>query len=237
MAAAVGVSIVSHDVTAQVTGTVTKAKKVTIKAENLDNFETLATGAAVSKKTSIALGTAIVVNNSKTLVSLTGNLGDANNKVGDVTVKADTKHNMSGSYITKLGAEAIAGAGNGSEEEGAAVAGAVAVITSNAATTAEIGNGTVIYSDGNVKVEATEQSKLAARAWGATLTSAKFDEQNKSGGQTSGSSAGKSGAGVGAAFSVIYANNKTKACVGDGAADLRKQPYSQYRKTGCKCKL
>lgn len=217
VAAAVGVSIVSHDVTAQVTGTVTKAKKVTIKAENLDNFETLATGAAVSKKTSIALGTAIVVNNSKTLVSLTGNLGDANNKVGDVTVKADTKHNMSGNYITKLGAEAIAGAGNGSEEGGAAVAGAVAVITSNAATTAEIGNGTVIYSDGNVKVEATEQSKLAARAWGATLTSAKFDEQNKSGGQTSGSSAGKSSAGVGAAFSVIYANNKTKACVGDGA--------------------
>lgn len=46
----------------------------------------------------------------------------------------------------------------------------------------------------NVKVEATEQSKLAARAWGATLTSAKFDEQNKSGGQTSGSSARKSGA-------------------------------------------
>lgn len=217
VAAAVGVSIVSHDVTAQVTGNVTKAKNVTIKAENLDNFETLATGAAVSKKTSIALGTAIVVNNSKTLASLTGNLGDANNKVGDVTVKADTKHNMSGNYITKLGAEAIAGAGNGSEEGGAAVAGAVAVITSNAATTAEIGNGTVIYSDGNVKVEATEQSKLAARAWGATLTSAKFDEQNKSGGQTSGSSTGKSGAGVGAAFSVIYANNKTKACVGDGA--------------------
>lgn len=217
VAAAVGVSIVSHDVTAQVTGNVTKAKNVTIKAENLDNFETLATGAAVSKKTSIALGTAIVVNNSKTLASLTGNLGDANNKVGDVTVKADTKHNMSGNYITKLGAEAIAGAGNGSEEGGAAAAGAVAVITSNAATTAEIGNGTVIYSDGNVKVEATEQSKLAARAWGATLTSAKFDEQNKSGGQTSGSSAGKSGAGVGAAFSVIYANNKTKACVGDGA--------------------
>lgn len=217
VAAAVGVSIVSHDVTAQVTGTVTKAKNVTIKAENLDNFETLATGAAVSKKTSIALGTAIVVNNSKTLASLTGNLGDVNNKVGDVTVKADTKHNMSGDYITKLGAEAIAGAGNGSEEGGAAVAGAVAVITSNAATTAEIGNGTVIYSDGNVKVEATEQSKLAARAWGATLTSAKFDEQNKSGGQTSGSSARKSGAGVGAAFSVIYANNKTKACVGDGA--------------------
>lgn len=217
VAAAIGVSIVSHDVTAKVTGTVTKAKNVTIKAENLDNFETLATGAAVSKKTSIALGTAIVVNNSKTLASLTGNLGDANNKVGDVTVKADTKHNMSGNYITKLGAEAIAGAGNGSEEGGAAAAGAVAVITSNAATTAEIGNGTVIYSDGNVKVEATEQSKLAARAWGATLTSAKFDEQNKSGGQTSGSSAGKSGAGVGAAFSVIYANNKTKACVGDGA--------------------
>ena len=217
VAAAVGVSIVSHDVTAQVAGTVTKAKKVTIKAENLDNFETLATGAAVSKKTSIALGTAIVVNNSKTLASLTGNLGDANNKVGDVTVKADTKHNMSDGYITKLGAEAIAGAGNGSEEGGAAVAGAVAVITSNAATTAEIGNGTVIYSDGNVKVEAAEQSKLAARAWGATLTNAKFDEQNKSGGQTSGSSAGKSGAGVGAAFSVIYANNKTKACVGDGA--------------------
>ena len=61
MAAAVGVSIVSHDVTAQVTGTVTKAKNVTIKAENLDDFERQQPARAVSKKTSIALGTAIVV--------------------------------------------------------------------------------------------------------------------------------------------------------------------------------
>lgn len=219
VAAAVGVSIVSHDVTAQVTGNVTKVKKVTIKAENLDNFETLATGAAVSKKTSIALGTAIVVNNSKILASLTGNLGTDGDRAGDVTIEASAKHNMDNDYITKLGAEAIAGAGNGSEDNGAAVAGAVAVITSKTVTTAEIGPNVVIYSNGDIQVEATEQSKLAARAWGATLTSTKFNEQNQAGGQTSasGSAGGKKGAGVGAAFAVIYANNKTKAQVGDGA--------------------
>lgn len=219
VAAAVGVSIVSHDVTAQVTGNVTKVKKVTIKAENLDNFETLATGAAVSKKTSIALGTAIVVNNSKTLASLTGNLGTDGDRAGDVTIEASAKHNMDNDYITKLGAEAIAGAGNGSEDNGAAVAGAVAVITSKTVTTAEIGPNVVIYSNGDIQVEATEQSKLAARAWGATLTSTKFNEQNQAGGQTSasGSAGGKKGAGVGAAFAVIYANNKTKAQVGDEA--------------------
>lgn len=219
VAAAVGVSTVSHDVTALVTGNVTKVKKVTIKAENLDNFETLATGAAVSKKTSIALGTAIVVNNSKTLASLTGNLGTDGDRAGDVTIEASAKHNMDNDYITKLGAEAIAGAGNGSEDNGAAVAGAVAVITSKTVTTAEIGPNVVIYSNGDIQVEATEQSKLAARAWGATLTSTKFNEQNQAGGQTSasGSAGGKKGAGVGAAFAVIYANNKTKAQVGDGA--------------------
>lgn len=83
VAAAVGVSIVSHDVTAEMTGTITKAKTVTIKAENLDNFEMLATGAAVSKKTSIALGVAVIVNNSKTRGALMGNLGTAGSRVGE----------------------------------------------------------------------------------------------------------------------------------------------------------
>ena len=228
VAAAAGVSIVSHDVTAEMTGTITKAKTVTIKAENLDNFEMLATGAAVSKKTSIALGVAVIVNNSKTRGALMGNLGTAGSRVGDVTIQAVTKTNMDDNFRTKLGAEAIAGAGNGSEDGGAAVAGAVAVISSSAETTAEIGRNITVYSDGEVTVEAIEQSRLAARAWGATLTSSTFDEQNNGGngsgsssgnGSSSGSSgAGKgSGAGVGASFAIIYAKNKTKAQVGDNA--------------------
>ena len=234
VAAAAGVSIVSHDVTAEMTGTITKTKTVTIKAENLDNFEMLATGAAVSKKTSIALGVAVIVNNSKTRGALMGNLGTAGSRVGDITIQAVTKTNMDDNFRTKLGAEAIAGAGNGSEDGGAAVAGAVAVISSNAETTAEIGPNVTVYSDGEVTVEAIEQSRLAARAWGATLTSSTFDEQNNGGngsgsssssgsssgnGSSSGSSgAGKgSGAGVGASFAIIYAKNKTKAQVGDNA--------------------
>ena len=223
MAAAAGVSIVSHDVTAEMTGTITKAKTVTIKAENLDNFEMLATGAAVSKKTSIALGVAVIVNNSKTRGALMGNLGTAGSRAGDVTIQALTKTNMDDNFRTKLGAEAIAGAGNGSEDGGAAVAGAVAVISSSAETTAEIGRNITIYSDGEVTVEAIEQSRLAARAWGATLTSSTFDEQNNGGNgsgssSSSGSSSGKgSGAGVGASFAIIYAKNKTKAQVGDNA--------------------
>ena len=228
VAAAAGVSIVSHDVTAEMTGTITKAKTVTIKAENLDNFEMLATGAAVSKKTSIALGVAVIVNNSKTRGALMGNLGTAGSRVGDVTIQALTKTNMDDNFRTKLGTEAIAGAGNGSEDGGAAVAGAVAVISSSAETMAEIGRNITVYSDGEVTVEAIEQSRLAARAWGATLTSSTFDEQNNGGngsgsssgnGSNSGSSgAGKgSGAGVGASFAIIYAKNKTKAQVGDNA--------------------
>lgn len=93
---------------------------------------------------------------------------------------------------------------------------------------AEIGRNITVYSDGEVTVEAIEQSRLAARAWGATLTSSTFDEQNNGGngsgsssgnGSNSGSSgAGKgSGAGVGASFAIIYAKNKTKAQVGDNA--------------------
>lgn len=72
----------SHKVSAEVTGQVTKANNVTIKAENLDNFETLATGAAVSKKTSIALGVAVVVNNSKTYAAVMKNLGTNDTRVG-----------------------------------------------------------------------------------------------------------------------------------------------------------
>ena len=234
VAAAAGVSIVSHDVTAEMTGTITKAKTVTIKAENLDNFEMLATGAAVSKKTSIALGVAVIVNNSKTRGALMGNLGTAGSRVGDVTIQALTKTNMDDNFRTKLGTEAIAGAGNGSEDGGVAVAGAVAVISSSAETMAEIGRNITVYSDGEVTVEAIEQSRIAARAWGATLTSSTFDEQNNGengsgSSSSSGSSSGKgsssgssgagkgSGAGVGASFAIIYAKNKTKAQVGDNA--------------------
>ena len=230
VAAAVGTSIVSHKVSAEVTGQVTKAKNVTIKAENLDNFETLATGAAVSKKTSIALGVAVVVNNSKTYAAVMKNLGTSTEKVGDVTIQAVTKHNTDQEYLTKLGAQAIAGAANGSEKGGAAVAGAVALIVSNAQTNALIGPKAEIYANGDVTVEATEQSKLAARAWGATLTSSKFNEQNNAAGtgagQTAGTTAGgaasgtagsSSGAGVGAAIAMIYAYDQTKAEIGDSA--------------------
>ena len=141
-----------------------------------------------------------------------------------------TKHNTDQEYLTKLGAQAIAGAANGSEKGGAAVAGAVALIVSNAQTNAKVGQNVQIYADGDVTVEATEQSKLAARAWGATLTSSKFDEQNNAtgtgAGQTAGTTAGgaasgtagsSSGAGVGAAFAMIYAYDQTKAEIGDSA--------------------
>ena len=77
----------------------------------------LATGAAVSKKTSIALGVAVIVNNNKTRGALMGNLGTAGSRVGDITIQAVTKTNMDDNFRTKLGAEAIAGAGNGSAAE------------------------------------------------------------------------------------------------------------------------
>ena len=123
----------------------------------------LATGAAVSKKTSIALGVAVIVNNNKTRGALMGNLGTAGSRVGDITIQAVTKTNMDDNFRTKLGAEAIAGAGNGSEDGGAAVAGAVAVISSNAETTAEIGPNVTVQEMEAVP-EAAAQEREAAQA-------------------------------------------------------------------------
>ncbi len=252
VAAAAGVSIVSHDVTAEMTGTITKAKTVTIKAENLDNFEMLATGAAVSKKTSIALGVAVIVNNSKTRGALMGNLGTAGSRVGDVTIQALTKTNMDDNFRTKLGTEAIAGAGNGSEDGGAAVAGAVAVISSSAETMAEIGRNATVYSDGEVTVEAIEQSRLAARAWGATLTSSTFDEQNNGeNGSGSSSSSGSSSEGTFRKQRRRKRKRRRRRCIlchhlckeqdkspgGRQCQNLCKVPGGQRREKGSQCNL
>lgn len=93
VAAAVGVSIVSHDVTAE-RPELSRRQRPYHQGENLDNFEMLATGAAVSKKDFHSpLGVAVIVNNSKTRGALMGNLGTAGSRVGDVTIQALTKTN------------------------------------------------------------------------------------------------------------------------------------------------
>ena len=229
VAAAVGVNVSEHVTEAKANGTIqfknNGSSTVTVKATNNNNFKALGTGAAVTSDTAVALGVAVVVNTSKALAELTGIIGSENAKAGNVLVQADTNLNLSDDFKDDIAAQAIAGAGKGSESGGAAVAGAVAVFVNDAENKASIGNNSKLYANGSVKVLANEKSKLAIRAWGASISNSLFNEQNSNedgtGKAVGGSSAGNAnqpdskGSGVGAAFAVLYANSKTEASVGN----------------------
>ena len=224
VAAAVGANISNHMTEALVNGILTMKKggSVTVKATNNNNFRALGTGAAVSDGTAIALGVAVAVNGSKAIAEIRSNIGSETSKAGNILVQADTNINLSGGFEDDIAAQAIAGAGKGSESGGAAVAGAVAIIVNNAETTARIAENTAIYSTGSVKVLANEKIKLALRAWGASLSNSLFAEQNPDASAVVGGSAttpvtpDEKGTGIGAAFAVLYSNSQTTASIGNG---------------------
>ena len=127
VAAAVGANIVSYKVNAGINGNLTNAGNVDVSASNTNNFQTLGTGASVSKKTAIAAGVAVIVNNSEAIATINGQIGNGaeNTYVGNVTVGSVTENNIGDGFKNQIAAEAIAGAAKGKEEGGTAVAGAI----------------------------------------------------------------------------------------------------------------
>ena len=196
VAAAVGVNVTLHSTLAHTSGVINAGGSITISATSTSDFETLGTGAAVTDGNSIAVGVAV----SNIYNETTASLGSVNSSGGSITIRATSSQNMSDEYRSKLGAQGIAGAVSGTDGK-IGVAGALALINSNAKTSAYIAPNAVITNAGAISISAQETSKLAARAWAAAATIN-----------------GQSVAGVGATFVVIYSNNEIKAYVGSGAS-------------------
>ena len=209
VAAAVAISIIEHDVIASVSGKIKKAASIAVTAENENNFITNASGSAVNNGNAISVAVAVAVNNSKTHAVL----GSVENTEGNITVKANTIHNLSEGYKDKISVVAIAGSKAGQDGLFGA-AGALSVLVSNAETRAYIPGNSSISTSGNLTIEAREKSKLAIRSWGGTFIKGTSGNQ----GQNGGSGSSEITVGVGAAFAILYANNQIVAYIGDGSA-------------------
>jgi hypothetical protein len=112
IAAAVGVNVTTHNTFAStVGGAVTVGGDINVNATSTSDFEVLGTGAAVGDGNSIGVGVAVSVIHNDTSASQ----GSANAGGHNITVKAVATQNMSDEFRSKLGAQAIAGAGTGKD--------------------------------------------------------------------------------------------------------------------------
>ncbi|MCR3920962.1 MAG: hypothetical protein NUK65_00375 [Firmicutes bacterium] len=207
IAAAIAVSIIEHHVTAIVSGKIINASTILISADNENNFLTYATGVAVNNGNALAVAVAVAINNSKNYAVL----GSTENISGDITVIATTLHNLSEGFRNKISAQAIAGSKAGTDGKFGA-AGAVATLVSNAETKAYVLQNMTVATQGTFHIEAKEKSKLAVRAWGASLITKTTDGSGGSSGSTVG--------GIGAAFAILHANNQVLAYIGNGTTVL-----------------
>ena len=196
VAAAVGVTVASHEAGVK-TGKITAGNGITAAATNNGNFNTMGTGAAMSlaeKANSIAFGVAVSVNANKANVKASGDLASTNNK--DISLTSTLTQNMDGEFRGKLAAQALAGSVAG-KNSSISMGGAVSVVVANAESKVDIAGGKSI-SGGNVTIEATDKSKLAARAGGISLSKG-------------------SSVGMGIASTTVISSNEVTANVGDGA--------------------
>ncbi len=196
VAAAAGVVAIADQVSAAVTaghtvhsGTASPAGSMAITAINHSNFSAHGSGEAVdaTAKVGIAVGVGIAIVNNSTSASI--GAGSQVQSPGGLALQALSTQNTQGAYRTRMAAEGLAGAG-GSK---VGVAGAFAVVDSNAETRAEVGADSVIAS-GAVSIDADNTSNLSAKAW-----------------------AGSTGqVGVGAAVATVISSNHYTAALGAG---------------------
>ncbi|MBR2571410.1 MAG: hypothetical protein IKE30_04710 [Clostridia bacterium] len=196
VAAAVGVTVASHDAAVNI-GKITAGGEISANATNNGNFNTMGTGAAMSlaeKANSIAFGVAVSVNSNTANVTANGNLTSKENK--DINLTSDLTQNMDGDFRGKLAAQALAGSVAG-KDSSISMGGAVSFVYSEAESGVNVAGGKSIKG-GNVTVEATDKSKLAARAGGISISKG-------------------SSVGMGIASTTIISGNKVTANIGDGA--------------------
>ncbi|MEN6634431.1 MAG: hypothetical protein ABFC56_01110, partial [Clostridiaceae bacterium] len=194
VAAAVAVNLTHHEANVAISGKLT-AGTIGILADNDGNFRTLGTGAAMSlasKSNSIAVGAAVSVNDNKASVTIAGELTA---REGNLTAEAQLTQNMDGKYKGLLGAQALAGSVTGSSSD-MSIAGALAIIVSKATTSVVVADGAVLTAlNGQVKLSSEDQSKLAVRAGGISLSKG-------------------TSVGIGASFALVFARNVVQAIVG-----------------------
>ncbi len=198
VAAAIGVGVVVNQAKASIGGagrSVTTTGKMGVKATTDTNYETTATGEAVSDNIGIAAAVALTGTFNKTQANIAA--GTTVVQAGDIDVIATANQNRDPAFRLDMAAEAVSGASGGD----VAVAGSLAVVGNYNETQASIEEGVTIGSGvapvGDITVKADETSKLAARARAGALSTGK-----------------ESKAGVGASFAAILSYNTTTAAAG-----------------------
>ena len=204
VAAAIGVGVVVNQARATIGGagrSVRTTGDMKVKSTTDTNYETMATGEAVSDNIGVAAAVALTGTFNKTQANVAA--GTTVVQAGDINVIATANQNRDAAFRLDMAAEAVSGASGGD----VAVAGSLAVVGNYNETRASIDEGVTIGTDhdsdgdidavGNITVKSDETSKLAARARAGSLSTGK-----------------ESKAGVGASFAAILAYNKTTAAAG-----------------------
>ncbi|MGI6449141.1 MAG: hypothetical protein ACOX3R_02285 [Desulfitobacteriia bacterium] len=142
VAAAIAINVTTHDTIAYTGGgTISVGGNIVISATSQSDFETLATGIAVGEGNSIGVAVALstIFNETSAALGLGSTAGSSSTNANghDITIQAISSQNRSDEYRSKLGSQAIAGAGTGKDGKIGA-AGALAIVTSFAKTQAYI---------------------------------------------------------------------------------------------------
>ena len=166
IAAAVGLTQAKHSAGTEVEGDiVTTGGPAGITADNNANSATVGTSASMSlllKSSSIAGAAAVSDNKNEATVAVKGSLKAA----GDVAIRSSLVQNLDEEFINQLAAQSVSGAVSG--YDGTASAGmAVSLIKTKSKTATDV-NADI--EGGNIVIEAVDQSRLAARAGGVSLS-------------------------------------------------------------------
>src|SRR5690606_7701827 len=167
IAAAVAITVLNDDAKAEIVSSASDVREVdlagdlSLSANNATNFSARGEGDALGggNKVGVGVGVGISVVNNRT-EAMSGEAADIEG-AHDVSLSATSSQNRAAAFKDKLAAEGIAGASG----DKVGVAGAFAVAVSNAHTAATLGAGTQLGASGDVDVNASQENRLAAKAW------------------------------------------------------------------------
>ena len=225
VAASVGVNVTAHEAKVQIKNNLTVGG-LKANVENSSNFTTASTGAAISEAANsncVGAAVAVSVNGNKAVIDIDDGVSiivtgtpaaatEENNQqkqdplIGNVALTTVLNQNSTGEALGRYGVLAIAGSSSGKGGK-VGLAGSVAVLVAKGTSAIVLGDGVTITGDtdkdgiadavaGDVKIEASDKSKLSAAALAAT----------KSDGVA---------VGAGASFALLYAKNQVLAEAGE----------------------
>ncbi len=204
LAAAIGILIANHTAEASVAGTIkTNRVDVIINATNDASFSALGTAITMTQlpaAAAVALGVAVAYNKGEAIVKLADGINIntvTDDGRGIIAITAEMKQNTNNNYC---GAQAVSGSVANSKDANktkVTVAGAVAILITDAKSQVIIGDGVTIKGD-DIIITATDDYKLYVRAGSLSYST-------------------KANAGIGISFGMLYANDKVSASIGRNA--------------------